>query len=248
MINAYQETGTAIKYLDFLNSQNGQIQQNVLYEAILPHLPKNPTTKILDAGCGPGWLAGRLQKHFKTMEACDSSPLLIKFAKTRYPEAVFKEAGLEKPLPYPPAYFDAIILNMVGPDLQNLNPALKNISEVLKPNGKLIMTVPNPGLSFPAAVWHRSLMDRIFGRKPKLLIKNPPQGGVNINREFCPGAKIVSYYYTLNNYVQAAKNSKLEQTTIAEIKSTTDSRKFDLNYQLYRYPLLLLLEFKKIGQ
>ena len=57
----YQDPPTAIKYLDFLNSANGQIQQRVLTDAIFSCLPKNADAKILDAACGPGWLSANLK-------------------------------------------------------------------------------------------------------------------------------------------------------------------------------------------
>ena len=247
MINAYQAADSAIKYLDFLNSTNGQIQQNILWQAIFPRLPKNPASKILDAGCGPGWLAARTRKHYPNTQACDSSEIFIKFAKSRYPNIVFNEAELLQPLPYSPNFFDVIILNMVGPDLADLELALKNVATILKPGGKLIMTVPSPKFSYPAAVWKRSIFDVLLGKKPKLIFNPPPVGGRKIAREFSAGKTIPSFYYTIDNYQKAARSAALTQTMLEEVKSSIDSEKFDLNYQLYRYPLLLLLEFSKVG-
>ncbi len=247
MLNAYQDANSAIKYLDFLNSENGQIQQKILQQAIFSRLPKNPTAQILDAGCGPGWLTAEIQKHYSNSQACDSSELFIKYAKSHYPNIPFFQANLTASLPYSPNYFDVIILNMVGPDLSALEPAVKNIVTFLKPGGKLIMTVPNPKFSFPVAVWKRSFFDILLGKKPKLICLSPPSPGQKIEREFASGNKIPSFYYTLENYQKAAHSATLTQTALIEIKSPTDSKKFNLNYQLYRYPLLLLLEFSKVG-
>ncbi len=248
MLNAYQEANSAIKYLDFLNSPNGQIQQNILWQAISPRLPKNPTSKILDAGCGPGWLTAKLHKLFPGTQACDSSELFIKFAKSHNKNIAFTQAGLLEQLPYQTNYFDAVILNMVGPDLANLDLALKNIATNLKPGGKLIMTIPNPKYSFPAGVWKRGFFDILLGKKPKLVFQTPPPAGQKIQREFSNHSSIQSFYYTLENYQKAAQTAALTQTHKDEIRSLTDSKKFDLNYQLYRYPLLLLLEFSKLSE
>ncbi|MBI5530451.1 MAG: class I SAM-dependent methyltransferase [Candidatus Doudnabacteria bacterium] len=247
MNNAYQAADAAIKYLDFLNSIDGKIQQQVLSREILRHLPQNPQTKILDAACGSGWLAGHLQKSYPGIEACDSSPLLIKFAQTHFPKIPFAECGLEKPLPYPANNFDAIILNMAAPDLENLSLAFKNLSVALKPKSSLIITIPNPEFTSPAAVWHRSLADVIFWRKPKLIFKKPPSGGTKFQRYF-GNSKIPCFYYTMENYLLAAGAAGLKLKQKTEITSAQDSKKFDLNYKLFRYPLFLLLEFVKIGQ
>jgi SAM-dependent methyltransferase len=245
---AYQDEATAIKYIDFLNSENGQIQQKILATAILGQLPKNRNAIILDAGCGPGWLANLLKKDFPGLEACDASPFFIKFAQSNYKDINFKVAELSQPLPYPKNHFDCVILNMVGPDLSNLALAFKNIASVLKSGSKLIMTAPNPKYTYPAAEWKRGLLGALLGQKPKLKIKNPPLSGKIIMREFGKKIQIASHYYTLDYYVQNANDGGLKLNNQLEIKSATDSGKFDLNYQLFRYPLLLLLEFEKLGQ
>lgn len=245
MVNPYQDSQAALKYLDFLNSPNGQIQQRVLFNALRAVLPNNPDLKILDAGCGSGWLAGRLKEYFKTIEACDSSDFLIRFAKTHGWGADFKVAELDKPLPYSQNYFDVVILNMVGPDLANLNSALANIAAALKPSGKLLMTIPNPEFTYPAAEWKRGILGFILRQKPKLILKNPPAGGEKILREFGKKSKIYSYYYPLDNYITGAQKAGLLFLLKRTVLPEDESRKFDLNYQLSRYPLLLLLEFKK---
>jgi len=245
MDNDYQLELSAIKYLDFLNSPNGQTQKKVLADAILKVLPKNPRSAILDAGCGPGWLAANLKKHCQSVEACDSSDFLIKVAKVEFPNINFQVADLNKPLPYLKNFFDCVILNMVAPDLGAPDGAFKNLCAVLKPDGKLIITIPNPRLTYPAAVWKRGVLGFILRQKPQLKIKNPPLEGKKIQREFGENIKIGSYYHSLPYYIQTAKNAGLKLKQQQEIKSQTDSPNFDLTYQLYRYPLILLLEFEK---
>lgn len=247
MNNAYQAADAAIKYLDFLNSTDGQIQQQILSREILLRLPQNPQAKILDAACGSGWLSGQLRERYSGIEACDSSALLIKFARSHFPKIIFTECGLELPLPYPKNNFDAVILNMAAPDIENLNLACKNLSAILKTNGSLILTIPNPDLTSPAAVWHRSPADVILFKKPKLIIKKPPAGGTKFKRDF-GSSQISSFYYTLENYLSAAAAAGFKPEQKVEIKSKQDSKKFDLNYRLFRYPLFLLLKFIKVGQ
>jgi 2-polyprenyl-3-methyl-5-hydroxy-6-metoxy-1,4-benzoquinol methylase len=244
MGNDYQDSKTAKNYINFLNSANGQIQQKVLFNAISGRLPKNPELVILDAGCGSGWLAGSLKKDFPHIEACDAAEFFIESAKKNYPGINFKIAALAEPLPYPEKYFDVVILNMVAPDLKDLNRAFASLCKLMKPGAKLLMAIPNPKYSYPAAEWKRSWLDVVLWKKPKLVFKKPPLGGSKIQREFGKN-KIDSYYYTLDNYLDAAEATGLQLFAKTEIKSQTDSPNFDLNYQLYRYPLLQLYEFKK---
>lgn len=243
---SYQEPQQAKIYLDFLNSTNGQIQKNLLLEAIYPLLPQNKAAKILDAGCGNGWLAGMLKNKFSNILGCDSSKFLIGEAQKNYPTIEFKVADLQKALPYPEFSFDSAILNMAGPDIDNLPEAFKNINKILKPFGELLMTIPNPEYSYPAAVWKRSLVDRLFFRKPKLLLKKNTVKTKKITREFGKGKKIDSNYYSLKTYLQSAQLAGFQIAKKQEIKSLIDSKHFDLNYQLFRYPLLLILKFQKL--
>lgn len=269
----YQAAQSVIKYLDFLHSENGQIQQRVLSHAILNVLPKKSDLSILDAGCGPGWMSQILFDAGYKVFGCDSSELLIKFAKTHYgkqnpipnemrnpsqttkgiPRSLslardgmdFRVADLEQSLPYPAQNFDVAIMNMVGPDIKNLEVAFKNIPAVLKTDGMLIMTIPNPEYSYPVAEWHRSLAEVLLMRKPKLVKKTPPPEGAEIVREFGKNKLIKSYYHSLDAYLQAADGAQLKLIKNEPVKAERKSKKFDLNYQLSLYPLIQLIVFKK---
>lgn len=236
-------------YQEFLASRDGLIQQNVLYTAIVKLLPENRNLKILDAACGTGWLAGRLAENFTQISACDCSKELLAAATAAWPRLEFKIADLEQPLPYPSNYFDFVILNMAAPDLKNLSAAFANLSRITKPGGRLIVTAPNPELTYPAAVWKRSWLDILLFRKPKLIKKIPPKSGNLIQREFVPKSlRLDSYYYSLDDYMKAANNAGFSRKLTQQLRSESDSPDFDLAYRLYRYPLLLLLEFEKSVQ
>ncbi len=245
-MNSYQDSNIALKYLGFLNSENGQIQQKILAGAVLDTLPKNRDTALLDAACGTGWLAGELKMHFNKIDACDSSDFFIQFGRAHYGNVDFKTATLDKTLPYGQNFFDAVILNMAAPDLKNLAAAFKNLAAVLKPGGKLLATIPNPAYTYPAAEWKRTWLDILLFKKPGLRLKTPPVSGAEICREFNKGSKIKSFYYNLKDYQSAGGGAKLSMTAVKQLRTTKDSKKFDLAYQLYRYPLLLLLEFEKV--
>lgn len=241
----YQAAQSVIKYLDFLHSENGQIQQKVLSKAVLNALPKQGNVKVLDAGCGPGWMSKILLDAGYKVEACDSSDLLIKFAQTHNKDINFCVANIEQSLPYPKESFDVVLMNMVGPDIKNLELAFKNLSPLLKEDGHLLLTIPNPEFTYPAAEWHRSWLDVLLFKKPKLFKKTPPQDGAEINREFGNKKFIKSYYHSLNAYLKAAENANFKLTQNLELKPEQVSNKFNLNYQMQKYPLILLLEFKK---
>ncbi len=244
MKNAYINPISAIKYLDFLNSPNGEIQKRVLAHSILSLLPKDTNIKILDAGCGNGWLSEILKQNYSHINACDASIFLINFAKSHFSKINFQVTDLEHSLPYPNEEFNVVILNMVLPDVEKLPEVFKNISGVLKPNGNLITTIPNPKYTYPAAEWKRSIMNILLGQKPQLQIKSTPPSG-QIQREYAKNSLIDSYFYNLSDYILNAKKFGFELIQTQEIKPEAPSTKFDLNYQLSLFPLLLTLNFKK---
>ena len=135
---------------------------------------------------------------------------------------------------------------MAAPDVNNLEAMFKNIFSVLKPAGQLILTIPNPYYTYPVGVWKRSLLDFLLMRKPKLCIRSDYNQKQNIVREFNNNkTKINSNFYPLSEYITKARGTGFTLVDMEELRSKTDSKYFDLNYQLYRYPLLLLLEFAK---
>ena len=183
MKDGYQDPKSAQHYLDFLDSADGQIHRQILAQAILGALPAGDPA-ILDAACGSGWLAAELKSKYPKTYACDSSSTLIDYGKRRFPAVEFSHCDMENQLPYPPGFFDCVILNMAGPDLSNLDAALKNLAAKLKMDGRLILTVPNPYLTYPVMVWKRSVWDILLRRKPKLKTNSAYFGTRKTVREF----------------------------------------------------------------
>lgn len=246
MSNTYQDSKTAQNYLNFLTSKNGQLQQNFLWGSIKKYLPEQKNAKILDAACGSGWLTSKLKNLQYEIEAFDVSESLINEAKKTVPNVNFKVWNLNQSLPYFKNYFDCVILNMAGPDLENLEIAFLHLNQILKTEGILILTLPNPRYTYPTAVWKRSLLDFLLFRKPNLkIVSSEKKEQKNISREFKKGQTILSNFYPTDAYLKTAENLGLKLQTLEEIKSLKDSPDFDLQYQLFRYPLLLTMMFKK---
>lgn len=100
--------------------------------------------KILDVGCGTGVLTNLIAEHVKKVVAIDHSPLSIQIAQgfTHNTNINFvcesiEDFSLE-------GDFDIAIANMAFHSIDNIDTALKNIYISLKPNGKLIFSLPHP--------------------------------------------------------------------------------------------------------
>lgn len=242
MGNPYQNPDSAKKYSEYLNSPQGQIYREIMASAIKPRLPGRDAL-ILDAACGNGWLTAALSQTYANIRGCDASEFLINEAGNAYPGLHFTVADLEKELPYPKDYFDFGLLCMAMHDIPHPALALQNLYQALKPNGKIIITLPNPYYAFPVGAWKRGVLKFLFRQKPGLALIQPYNLAKNLstNKSISPSSAFHSLPELINNILAAGFNL----TYFEDIKTPKDSGEFNLRYQLYRFPVLLLMEFEK---
>ncbi len=245
-MHSYLSRDGSQSYLKYLASSSGQIQQNILWQVICQQLPQNPTT-ILDAGCGNGWLTNLIKNHYPNSqtEGCDSSPFLIKEAKTNFPEINFQISDLQNTLPYPQNHFDVIIANMVLHDIPNLSLALKNLSGYLTNSGVIIATIPNPYYAFPVGVWKRGI-SKLWNSLPKLKVI-PENYFKFANKKITWNKHLQSYFYPLSDYFNAGQQAGLYIQKISDVHSKASSPQFNLHYQLHQFPILVVVVFKKLN-
>lgn len=101
--------------------------------------------KVLDLGCGNGRLTELLKDLDIKYIGIDSSEKLISLAKKKYPNYEFLKADALK-LPFENNSFDKVISIAVLhhiPSRKLRLQFLKEIKRVLKPNGKLVLTIWN---------------------------------------------------------------------------------------------------------
>jgi len=95
--------------------------------------------KILNVGCGTGGTIKMLEKY-GDVDNVDISEDAIKFMKKEGYTKIKKVDGIE--LPYPENTFDLVIALDVLEHIEFDKDALKEWRRVLKPGGKVILTVP----------------------------------------------------------------------------------------------------------
>lgn len=101
--------------------------------------------RILDAGCGSGPLAKALVDRGASVTGFDSSEAMISLARKRLGEATeLLVADLGQPLPFADDTFDDVVASLVFHYLQDWLGPLMEIRRVLRPGGRLIMSVNHP--------------------------------------------------------------------------------------------------------
>jgi ubiquinone/menaquinone biosynthesis C-methylase UbiE len=116
--------------------------------------------RILDAGCGSGPLLAALRHRGAIVTGFDKSAGMLEVARRRLgDDADLHVAELGSRLPFSGDTFDDVTASLVLHYLQDWGPALAELRRVLKPGGRLIVSVNHP---FRENLWHREV-----GLKPE---------------------------------------------------------------------------------
>jgi SAM-dependent methyltransferase len=99
-----------------------------------------PPGKVLDVGCGDGFILKPLVGHHE-VHGVDISEIAVGQANAAGVKA--KKHDLEDPLPYENATFDAIFCGETIEHQVDTDWLLSEINRVLKPGGHLVLTYPN---------------------------------------------------------------------------------------------------------
>jgi SAM-dependent methyltransferase len=101
--------------------------------------------RILDAGCGSGPLFAALRDRGAIVTGFDKSAGMVELARRRLgDDADLRVADLGGPLPFPDGGFDDVIASLVLHYLEDWGPALAELRRVLKPGGRLLVSVEHP--------------------------------------------------------------------------------------------------------
>jgi len=101
--------------------------------------------RILDAGCGSGPLAQNLRDGGAVVSGFDGSPAMIELARDRLGDDVpLRVADIAAPLPYDDDSFDDVIASLVLHYLEDWSGPLAEIRRVLRPGGRLLVSVNHP--------------------------------------------------------------------------------------------------------
>lgn len=101
--------------------------------------------RVLDAGCGAGALSHALRAKGALVTGFDSSPVMLELARQRLGEdADLQVADLNLPLPFADGAFDDVVVSLVLHYLQDWTAPLSELRRVLKPGGRLLLSVNHP--------------------------------------------------------------------------------------------------------
>ncbi len=108
-----------------------------MVEAAIP-----PAAKILDAGCGPGVMAGKLMERGYAVWGIDFAEPMIRKARELCGSDQFGVGDVEH-IPFPDNTFDAVVSLGVMEYLESDEEALREIRRVLRPGGRAVIAISN---------------------------------------------------------------------------------------------------------
>ena len=103
--------------------------------------------RVLDAGCGSGPLSAALRAQGAVVTGFDASAAMVALARERLGEdADVHVADLAEPLPFADDEFDLAVASLVLHYLEDWAGPLAELRRVLKPGGRLIVSVIHPSV------------------------------------------------------------------------------------------------------
>ncbi|MDX2190309.1 MAG: class I SAM-dependent methyltransferase [Bacteroidota bacterium] len=133
-------------------ASDNPIHQRLLYayDAAKPYI----NGKVLEIGCGEGRGLEKLAPLCTDYTALDKNDYLLNQLSAKYPKFNFIHTNVPPLNDIEDNSFDVVVAFQVIEHIQNDQLFIKEISRVLKPGGKLILTTPNIALTLTRNPWH----------------------------------------------------------------------------------------------
>lgn len=116
-----------------------------------------PDAAILAIGCEAAYLAPHLTEYSENVTVLDTSAVELAQLAGRFPEIAFLHHDPSWDLPFDAAHFEAVWCCELLDRVFDPRDPLREMHRVLRPGGRLLVTVPDPGL--------RGMIDSLLGRE-----------------------------------------------------------------------------------
>ena len=121
--------------------------------------------RLLDLGCGEGGYSRALAARGADVVGVDSSPRLIEIAQERGGDIRYICTNAKSLDGIEGDAFDVVLAAMSLMDVEDYEGSIGEIARVLRPGGRLVMSILHPCFSAPISGWHEHFMvDRYFDR------------------------------------------------------------------------------------
>jgi SAM-dependent methyltransferase len=213
-----------------IDPQDGDRHRVILLNPTLFRLlPDVQGKRVLDAGCGEGYLSRKLARQGARVTGVDFSREMLRLAGERTDPGLgiaYLHASCETLEGLAPGSFEIVVSNMVLMDLPDHRAALQSFYRVLAAEGTLVFSISHPCFTAPIHGWVRDeagnrlywKMDQYFG-----------EGAYE--QSFFPGESAeqpLLFHRTLSNYLNTLLETGFELQGVVEPEPSEE--------MLARYP------------
>jgi len=235
---------------------SNHLEEGDTYHAkvILPNVERiiapKPGLKILEIGCGEGFIARALAGAGASLTACDISPELIEIAKKKSKGIEYKVSKAEK-LEWVGAHvYDVVLAVLTLQNMEKVEPVFQGVARALTKDGRLIFVLNHPAFRIPkATAWgydeEKSIQYRradayLSGRRETIDMHPGKSGNKSVT---------YSFHRSLQDYMKALKASGFAITRLEEWISHRTSEKGPReraeNTARKEFPLFMMIEARK---
>jgi 2-polyprenyl-3-methyl-5-hydroxy-6-metoxy-1,4-benzoquinol methylase len=209
------------------------LYHHLILPLVLRYLGDIANQKLLDAGCGEGYLARLLASRGAQVTAIDVAPRLIELAQTQDPQglATYQVHDLSQPLPPYAQFFDLVVSNLVLNDVPDYRGYIATLGAVTKPGGRLVLSMNNP---YSAVI--REKVQSYFDADTAILYRGLAGAGV----------PVYFFHRTLEQYITAFSESGFLLRRLSDAPIAAEqAHKLPEDKRHYRFPFFMILEFVK---
>ncbi|WP_134902054.1 class I SAM-dependent methyltransferase [Paenibacillus polymyxa] len=178
--------------------------------------------KVLDAGCGEGYLSRKMARAGALVEAVDYSTEMLRLAKERTPSALeitYHHGNLEKLEMFGDQSFDLIVSNMVIQDLAHYEQAIAEMQRLLVPGGRFIFSILHPCFQTPQSGWVKDETGKkLYWKVDQYFNEGPLEQAIPYDQE----EKFLYFHRTLGSYVQTIIEAGLLLGGVIEPKPSAE--------------------------
>lgn len=203
--------------------ERGDLHREVLLNPVLLELLGDVTGKaVLDAGCGEGYMSRMLAARGARVTAVDFSRGMLEIAAERTPAGVairYLHGSCEDLGFLADGAFDVVLSNMSLQDVADYEVALREFARVLRPGGRLVLSILHPCFSAPGCGWIRNYRgDRLLWRSDNYFSEGPYE------QPWPLGAPdgVIGYHRTLTSYFAAIRRAGFSVEELIEPKPSDE--------------------------
>ncbi|MFS0638226.1 class I SAM-dependent methyltransferase [Mesobacillus foraminis] len=206
------------------HTEQGDLHKEVFLNPTLCSLMESvKNKKVLDAGCGEGYLSRILSKSGAAVTAVDYSPRMIEIAKERTSKDLlidYKQGNCEELTILEDKSFDLIVSNMVIQDLANYEKAFSEMYRLLVDGGCFIFSILHPCFVTPECGWEKNESgEKLHWNVDKYFYEGAYEQGLGEKE------KMLFFHRTLTSYINTLIKTGFVLESIVEPKPSTEMLK-----------------------